>query len=281
MITKNNLFFKKKPFFVAEISANHSGKIENAYKLIDLAKKYKADAVKFQTYTPETMTINSKKKFFKIKKGIWKGKYLWDLYNKTHTPFEWHKKLFQYAKKKKILCFSSVFDETSVDLLEKLNCPIYKISSFEMTDFPLIKYVSKTKKPVIISTGMANIKQIVKTYKFAKKCRIKDLTLLYCVSSYPAKPYEFNLSNLFEFSKKFKCRIGFSDHSTNNIISASAVSMGADVVEKHITLRNNRKAYDRIFSLKDKEVGAFRKDIDLAYLLRGKNNHVKKKNMKI
>ena len=146
-----------------------------------------------------------------------------------------------------------------------------------MTDFPLIKYVSKTKKPVIISTGMANIKQIVKTYKFAKKCRIKDLTLLYCVSSYPAKPYEFNLSNLFEFSKKFKCRIGFSDHSTNNIISASAVSMGADVVEKHITLRNNRKAYDRIFSLKDKEVGAFRKDIDLAYLLRGKNNHVKKK----
>jgi len=275
---KKNKLFKKKPFFIAEISANHGGKIKNAFKLIDMAKKYKADAVKFQTYTPETMTLKSNKKFFKIQDGIWKGQYLWDLYLKAHTPFEWQEELFKYSKKKGILCFSSVFDETAVDLLEKIKCPIYKISSFEMSDFPLIKYVSRTKKPVIISTGLSDINQIEKTYKFAKACGINDLTLLYCVSSYPAKPDDFNLLNLKEFFKRFNCRIGFSDHSTNNIVATTAVSLGADIIEKHISLLGDTKSPDVKFSLKGREIKQYREDINLAYLIKGKDEFIRKKN---
>ena len=197
----------KPPFLVAEISANHCGKIEIAKKLIKCAKINNADAVKLQTYRADTMTINSKKKNFLIQKGLWKNYSLWELYEKAHTPWEWHKELFDYAKKLKIRIFSTPFDETAVDFLEKLNCPFYKISSFEMNDIPLIKKVCSTKKPIIISTGTSSFEEITTTFSAAKKFGAKDITLLYCVSKYPSKISDFHMNNILIMKKKFKCRI--------------------------------------------------------------------------
>jgi pseudaminic acid synthase len=267
----NQIFDKKHPILVAEISANHVGKISNAKKLIDIAKKYGADAVKLQTYKPSTMTINSKKKYFKIKEGLWKDDTLWNLYKKAHTPYEWHQELFNHAKKKKIICFSTPFDESAVDLLEDLKCPLYKISSFEMNDIPLIKYIAKTKKPIIISTGMADLSEINNTFKYVKKFGIKDVTLLYCVSNYPSKIEDFNLKNIEILKKKFKCRIGFSDHSTNSIVASTAVALGAEIVEKHIALEGQNIGPDIKFSIKGKQIKKFKHDLINAYLLKGEN----------
>ena len=197
MISKNPL--KKTPFFVAEISANHNGSLLHAKKLIKIAKEYGADAVKLQTYTPNTITIKSSKPDFKIKSGLWNGKTLWDLYEKAQTPFEWHKELFDYSKKLQIICFSTPFDENAVDLLESLNCPFYKVASFEMNHIPLIKKIAQTKKPVIISTGMANLNEIDLAYKTAKKQGAKEIILLYCVSNYPSKISDFNFNNIKTF----------------------------------------------------------------------------------
>lgn len=261
----------KKPFFITEISANHCGNIKIAKKLIQCAKKNGADAVKLQTFTANTMTIKSSKKYFRIKNGLWKGYQLWDLYNIAHTPYEWHKELFKFSRSIGLEIFSTPFDETAVDLLESLNCKFYKVSSFEMNDLPLIKKIAKTKKPVIISTGTANLDEITETYNFAKKNKIKDLTLLYCVSNYPSKPKDFNLNNIKILKEKFKCRIGLSDHSTNNNIAMAAVAAGAEIIEKHIGLENQKKGLDIKFSLKGKEIKKFRQDIDFIYNLMGKN----------
>ncbi|MDC3308570.1 N-acetylneuraminate synthase family protein, partial [Candidatus Pelagibacter sp.] len=216
----------KNPILVAEISANHNGSIIRAKKLIDTAKKYGADAVKLQTYEPSSMTINKKKNYLKIRKGIWKGKTLWDLYKMAQTPFHWQKELFQYAKKKNILCFSTPFDFEGVDLLESINCPIYKIASFEITDIPLIRYVAQTKKPIIISTGMSSLKEIDVAYKTAISNGSSSVTILYCVSNYPSKTEDFNLKNIITLKERYKCRIGFSDHSTNNSIGSAAAALG-------------------------------------------------------
>ena len=170
---------KKRPFLVAEISANHCGSLNLAKQLIKSAKKNGADAVKLQTYTPETMTINSNNKKFIIKSGLWKGYKLWDLYKEAHTPLNWHKELFKYAKQNHIKIFSTPFDETAVDFLEKLNCPIYKIASFELTDLPLIKKIALLKKPMILSTGMANLEEIETSFDIAlKHNKIENITLL-------------------------------------------------------------------------------------------------------
>jgi len=224
----------KKPFFIAEISANHDGSINKAKKLIKLAKKNGADAVKLQTYTPDTMTPKSNKNHFKIKKGLWKGYNLWDLYNKGHTPYSWHKELFEYARKINIEIFSTPFDETAVDLLESLNCSFYKLASFEITDYPLIKKISKTKKTIIISTGLADLKEIDFAYKYAKKNGAKEIILLYCVSNYPSQNDDFNLNNIKILKQRFNCTVGFSDHSNNSQIAFAAVAAGAEVIEKHI-----------------------------------------------
>lgn len=260
----------KIPYLIAEISANHCGSIKRAKKLISTAKKYGADAVKLQTYTPSTMTLNSKNKYFKISKGLWKGYYLWDLYNKAQTPFKWHKELFSYAKKKKIKIFSTPFDESAVDFLEKLNCPMYKVSSFEILDLQLIKKIAKTKKPIIISTGTASLEEIKLAYNQAKKFGSKDITLLYCVSNYPSSIKDFNIYNIKILKRKFKCRVGLSDHSTDNKIAISAIISGAEVIEKHIALDNQRKGFDIDFSLKGKEIAKFKKDITEAYLINKK-----------
>ncbi|MDC0632830.1 pseudaminic acid synthase [Candidatus Pelagibacter ubique] len=258
---------RKKPFLIAEISANHCGSLKLAKKLIRCAKLNGADAAKIQTYTAETMTLNSKKKYFKINEGIWKNYTLWDLYNKAKTPLEWHKELFAYAKSIQIKLFSTPFDETAVDFLEKLNCPIYKISSFEITDLPLIKKVAQTKKPIIISTGMANMNEIADAYKTAKRNGAKDITLLYCVSSYPSRIDQFNLNNIKILKKKFKCKIGLSDHSTDNIVAICAVASGAEVIEKHIALEKQTKGFDIKFSLKGSKIKKFREDINQANAL--------------
>ncbi len=268
MIYKN--FHTSHPFFVAEISANHNGSLKNAKKLISLAKKYGADAVKLQTYTPETMTINSDRNEFKIEKGLWKGKTLWNLYEKAQTPFEWQKELFGYAKKIKITCFSSPFDDTAVNLLESIGCPFYKLASFEMTDIPLIKKISSTKKPMIISTGMANLKEIDLAFNTAKKNGCKDIALLYCVSNYPSKPSDFNFHNIKILKERYKCKIGFSDHSTDNKIVAAAVASGAEIIEKHIALTGQKKGPDISFSLKGKEIENYSKTIKDTHLLMGK-----------
>lgn len=262
---------KKKPFLIAEISANHCGDLKIAKKLIKCAKTNGADAVKIQTYTPNSMTLNSKKKYFKITSGIWKGYTLWDLYNEAKTPLEWHSELFAYAKMVGIKLFSTPFDKSSVDFLEKLNCPIYKISSFELTDLPLIKKVAQTKKPIIISTGMANMNEINEAYKTAINNGAKDITLLYCVSNYPSKINEFNLNNIKILKKKFNCKVGLSDHSTNNIVALCAVACGAEIIEKHIALKNQKKGFDIKFSIKGEQIKKFRTDIDQAYKLIGKN----------
>tara|TARA_Y100001970_G_scaffold294132_1_gene447359 strand:+ start:12404 stop:13438 length:1035 start_codon:yes stop_codon:yes gene_type:complete len=266
-----------KPFFIAEISANHCGSLKIAKKLIDDAKKYGADAVKLQTYTPDTMTLNIKKKKFLINNGLWKGKKLWDLYNIAQTPYEWHKILFSYARKKKIECFSTPFDESAVDFLEKLNCPYYKVSSFEMTDIPLIKKIAKTKKKMIISTGMANINEIKKTYDVAKKNGAKEIILLYCVSNYPSKLSDFNLNNIKIMKKKFKCIVGLSDHSKNNLVAKLAVAVGAKVFEKHIALKRYNKSPDYDFSIKGEEIRKYREDLNLSFQLLGKKKFFRTK----
>jgi len=265
------------PFLIAEISANHCGNYNMAKKLILCAKKNGADAVKLQTYTADTMTIRSSKKYFQIKEGLWKGFNLWSLYDEAKTPLSWHKKLFLYGKKIGIKVFSTPYDETAVDFLEKLNCPIYKVASFEMTDIPLIKKIASKKKPMIISTGMANLSEIEQTVKTARKFGAKDITLLYCVSNYPSKPSDFNLNNIKLLKKKFNCKVGFSDHSTDSRIAMSAIIAGAEVIEKHIALDNQKNGLDIEFSVRGKKLKKFRDDIDFAYKILGTNKFLRSK----
>ena len=268
----------KRPFLIAEISANHNGSIKNAKKLIMTAKKNGADAVKLQTYEPSSMTIKSNRKEFKIKKGLWKNFSLWQLFNKAQTPFKWHKELFAFAKKNNILCFSSAFDKNSIDVLEKVNCPIYKVASFEITDLSLIKNISRTKKPVIFSTGLASLDEIENSVKFARKCGIKEIALLYCVSSYPANRDDFNLKNIQILKKKYDCEIGFSDHSNDVDIAKLALSMGATIFEKHIALEGQKKGFDIKFSLKGSEIKRFKNELVNANKILGRESFIRKKN---
>jgi pseudaminic acid synthase len=264
-------FFDKTPFLIAEISANHCGKLNLAKKLIMEAKKNGANAVKLQTYKPDSLTLKSNKKYFKLKKGLWKGANLWDLYNQCQTPFEWHKELFRYSKKLGIKIFSSPFDEEAVDLLENLNCPAYKIASFEMQHIKLLKRVVKTNKPIIVSTGTFSLMEIKKIYNLLKKLKAKDITILYCVSNYPSNNKDFNLNNIKILKKELNCRIGLSDHSTDSIIGSLAVAVGAEVIEKHIALPNQKEGPDIAFSLKGKEIKKFKNELDKSFSLLGKS----------
>lgn len=237
----------KKPFIIAELSANHNGDIKNIFKLIDKVKKCGAHAVKIQSYTADSMTLNCTNKHFYIRDGLWKGNYLYDMYKKGTTPFSWHKKIFSYAKNKKILCFSTPFDLKSVDLLEKLNTPIYKIASFEINHIPLLEAIGKTKKPVILSTGMASHGDIQLALKILKKNGTKDISLLHCISSYPAKAENYNLNFIKALSRKYKFPIGLSDHSKGSIVAICSVALGVKIFEKHVKL-NTEKGLDAKFS---------------------------------
>jgi len=243
------------PYIVAEMSANHNGKIKNAIKIIKSAKHAGADAIKIQTYNPDSLTIPSKRKEFVIKKGLWKNFTLYDLYKKASTPLEWQKDLFTEAKKIGITIFSTPFDIKGFEILEKLNCPAYKIASFELVDLDLIQNIAKTKKPLILSTGMASKEEINDAVNIIYKNGSKKLILLHCVSGYPTPVNEINLSCIDELKKQYNVLVGLSDHSTNNTVPLIASSLGACLIEKHFTLsRSLYKSPDSSFSLEPREL---------------------------
>lgn len=241
-------------FIVAEISANHGQNFARAIAMIKKAKECGADAVKFQAYTPDTLTINADNKYFRIKHPQWGGQTLYELYKKAYTPWKWFKKLKKVAEDSGILFFATAFDKTSVDFLEELNVRIHKISSFELVDLPLIEYVAKTRKPLILSTGMATISEIEAAVNTAKRAGAKEIILLKCVSNYPARPEEMNLRAISYIKELFDCSVGFSDHSLGIGASICAVALGADVIEKHFTLSRKIKTEDNFFSIEPNEL---------------------------
>jgi len=239
------------PYVIAEMSANHNGDINNAYKIIDMAKASGSDAVKLQTYSPDTITLNMNTPEFMIEGGLWDGKSLYELYKGAYMPWEWHKPLFDYAKKVGITIFSSPFDNTAVDLLEDLNTPAYKIASFEAIDLPLIKYVAQTGKPMIISTGMADAEEIREAIEAAREGGCKELAILHCVSGYPAPAGDYNLRTLVDMQQKFGLVTGLSDHTIDNTTAITSVALGASIIEKHVTLDRNGGGPDDSFSLEE------------------------------
>ncbi len=260
---------KNYPYIIAELSANHNGSIERAFNSIKAAKEAGADAVKIQTYTADTMTIKSDRKEFQIKGGLWDGFDLYSLYKLAETPYDWHKPLFDYAQEIGITIFSSPFDETAVDLLENLNTPAYKLASFEITDLPLVKYIAQTNKPMIISTGMANIEEISTVVDVAKENGCRDLVLLHCISSYPAPPEQSNLRTIPDLKERFGVLSGLSDHTIGTTVALSSVALGACVIEKHFTLSRNDKGPDSEFSLEPHELKELCDDTKVAYLSLG------------
>ena len=253
-INGRNIGKKFYPYIVAELSANHNGSIDRAYKIIDMAKVCGADAIKLQTYHPDTITMDMKTPEFMIEGGLWGGQSLYELYESAFMPWEWHKPLFNYAKKVGITIFSSPFDNTAVDLLEDLNTPAYKIASFEAIDIPLIKYVAQTGKPMIISTGMADVEEIQEAIEVAREGGCKELAILHCVSGYPAPAGDYNLRTLVDMQKKFRLVTGLSDHTIDNTTAIASVALGASIIEKHVTLDRNDGGPDDSFSLESEEL---------------------------
>ena len=242
------------PYMVAELSANHNGKLQKALDTITKAKACGADAVKLQTYTADTMTIDSDHEDFCIQGGLWDGYKLYDLYKEAETPFEWHKTMFDHARKIGITCFSTPFDETAVNLLEDLNVSAYKVASFEATDLPLIKYIASTRKPLIMSTGMANLEEIEEMVATAREAGCKDMVVLHCLSSYPAPIEQTNLLTIPDLSKRLGVQIGLSDHTVTNTASVVATSLGATLIEKHFILNRSDKGPDSEFSIEPSEL---------------------------
>lgn len=237
-------------FIIAEMSANHNHKKELALETIKAAKESGADAVKIQTYTPDTITLNCDNKYFQITHGtIWDGTTLYKLYQQAYTPWEWHKELFDYAKKIGIPIFSTPFDKSSIDFLESLNNPIYKIASFELVDIPLIEYAASKKKPMIMSTGISTLKEIEEAVAACHKMGNDNITLLKCTSSYPAPLDEANLLTIPDLTKRFNCKVGLSDHTIGNICACTAVSLGAEVIEKHFIIDRSIGGPDSAFSM--------------------------------
>lgn len=240
-------------FIIAELSANHNGSKEIAIETIKAAKRTGADAIKLQTYTADTITINSTKPDFIIKGTIWERKNLYELYQEAYTPWEWHETLFETAKEEGLVCFSSPFDKTAVDFLEELNCPIYKIASFEITDIPLIEYVASKGKPVIISTGIATQEDIELALDACRRMGNNDIALLKCTSSYPAPIEEANLVMIKEMAKRYGVITGLSDHTLGSTAPVVATCFGAKIIEKHFILDRSIGGPDASFSMDEKE----------------------------
>ncbi|ABK47538.1 pseudaminic acid synthase [Shewanella bicestrii] len=258
------------PYIVAELSANHNGDIERAKQIIAMAKRCNADAIKLQTYSADTITLNSKKEEFMIRGGLWDGKSLYELYQWAQMPWEWHKPLFDYARNLGITIFSSPFDNTAVDLLEDLNAPVYKVASFEAIDLPLIKYIAGTGKPMIISTGMANRDEIAEAVEAARSGGCNELALLHCVSSYPAPSSEYNLKTIADLAKRFNVVGGLSDHTIDNVTAVTSVAVGAAIIEKHVTLDRNSGGPDDSFSIEEVELERLCTDAKIAWQALGK-----------
>lgn len=272
IISNREVGNKKKPYIIAELSGNHDGDYNIAKKIIDSAKWAGADAIKLQTFKPELMTINSSKKKFIVshKNSKWSKKTLFSLFSKAYTPWDWYSDLKKYCKKKNITLFSSVFDLNSLEFLENLDFPAYKIASFENTDLHLIEKIAEKKKPVIMSTGMSSFEEIKQSYnKLKKHLNTENIALLKCTSSYPAPLEHSNLKTILDMKKKFKCQIGLSDHTVDNISSITAVSLGASIIEKHICL-NNKTGIDSFFSLTPKNFKKLVQDVNNCWEATGK-----------
>tara|TARA_B100001094_G_C18196294_1_gene811438 strand:- start:11541 stop:12554 length:1014 start_codon:yes stop_codon:yes gene_type:complete len=240
----------KKTFIIAELSANHNGDLNIALESIRAAKRTGADAIKIQTYTADTLTIDSKNEYFKINHGTaWDGEYLYDLYKRAYTPWEWHKDIFRVANEERIICFSSPFDNSAIDLLEELRNPIYKIASFEIQDIPLIEYAASKGKPMIISTGIAEIEDIELAIETCKKVGNNDITILKCTSAYPADPEDANLLSIPDIKSRFNVKVGLSDHTIGIEAPIVATTLGATVIEKHFILDKSIGGPDAHFSL--------------------------------
>ena len=244
------------PYVIAELSANHNGSIETALNLIKQARISGAAAVKLQTYTPDTITLDVDSEEFRIQGGLWDGRTLYELYAEAHTPWDWHKPLFDYAKEIGISIFTSPFDTTAIDLLENLNAPAYKIASFEAIDLPLIRYAASTGKPMIISTGMADEEEISEAIDAAKSSGCTDLAILHCVSGYPAPAEDYNLATISDMIDKFGLVTGLSDHTLDNTTAIASVALGASIIEKHFTLDREGGGPDDSFSLEPDELAA-------------------------
>ena len=253
-IAGRNIGAEYSPYIVAELSGNHNGRLDRAFQIIDMAKKSGADAIKIQTYTPETMTIDCEKDDFQIQGGLWDGFGLYQLYEWAHTPYEWHGPIFEYAEKAGITVFSTPFDESAVDLLEDLNTPSYKIASFEVVDLPLIAYVAKTSKPMIISTGMACLKEIGDAVETALSNGCNQLALLHCISSYPAPVDQSNLRTIADLAERYDTVVGLSDHTLGTTVAIAGVAAGASIIEKHVTLSRQDRGPDSEFSLEPAEL---------------------------
>lgn len=242
------------PYVIAEVSANHNGSLDRAKLSIKIAKDCGVDAVKIQTYKADTMTIDCDKDDFIIKGGLWNGYKLYNLYDEAHTPYEWHSELYRYAKEIGITLFSTPFDETAVDLLESLDTPAYKIASFELTDLPLISYIAKKRKPIFMSTGMANENEISEAIEAARTNGCNSLLLFHCISSYPAPIEQANLNQIINLKKKFGVSVGLSDHTIGNTCAIAAVTLGACAIEKHFTISREEKSHDSEFSVEPSEL---------------------------
>lgn len=262
-----------KPFIIAEMSGNHNQSLERALEIVDAAAKAGADALKIQTYTADTMTLNIENPDFKISdnESLWNGQNLYQLYQQAYTPWEWHKPIFDRAKELGMIAFSTPFDETAVDFLEELNVPLYKIASFENTDLPLIKKVASTGKPMIISTGMATLAEIDELVRTAKEAGCKDLVLLKCTSTYPASPENTNILTIPHMQQLFEdVQIGLSDHTMGVGVAVASVALGATVIEKHFTLSRQDGGVDAAFSMEPAEMKALVEETERAWLALGK-----------
>jgi N-acetylneuraminate synthase len=257
----------KRPYIVAEMSGNHNGSLDRALALVDAAADAGADAIKIQTYTADTMTVDVKEPRFQISKGheLWSGEYLYQLYERAHTPWDWHEPIFERARSRGITPFSSPFDRTAVELLEKLGAPFYKIASSEITDLPLIRLCANTGKPVIISTGMASVKEIAAAVEAAQGAGATDVTVLSCTASYPAPPEETNLRRIPVLAQMLEVPIGLSDHTLGIGVPIAAVAFGAVLIEKHVTLDRADGGVDSAFSLNPAELKLLREESERAW----------------
>tara|TARA_Y100001935_G_scaffold238302_1_gene224546 strand:- start:2562 stop:3614 length:1053 start_codon:yes stop_codon:yes gene_type:complete len=271
-IDKHRISLNNKPFIIAEMSANHNQSLESALKIVEAAIETGADALKIQTYTADTITLDVGEGEFFIddKDSLWKGKSLYELYQEAHTPWEWHKPIIKRANELGILCFSTPFDETAVDFLEDLNVPAYKIASFENTHLPLIKKVASTGKPMIISTGMASIAELDETVQTIRENGCKNFILLKCTSTYPATPENSNVLTIPHMRKLFDCEVGLSDHTMGIGTSVAAVAQGATVIEKHFTLSRIDGGVDSDFSMEPEEMRALVVETERAWQSLGK-----------